>query len=143
MKKLVIVRPERVDVPGMSKYSYPSAGGMLTQVVAYNRTLGDFLREQLWLISGTQEQVDAFIAHQGISMVESWEEANKLTQAWNPSREMMNDPEAVIKAVEVLIKSLKGEGKPVPASLDPDDPTPGIVKQKFNLLDYVKPETLS
>lgn len=144
MNKLVIVKPKRTDLPdgSMNHYDYPSANGMQTQVVTYNRTRGDFLKEQLWLISGTQEQIDKFIGNPEVSAVGSWDEADKLTQIWEPVRKIMNNPGAVVEAVDAVVKILKEEGKPVPAILDPDNPVPGIVMRRFNLSDHVKPEVL-
>lgn len=144
MKKLVIVKPKRMDAPdgSMSHYIYPSAGGMQTQVAAYNRTLGDFLKEQLWLVSGSQEQIDKFVADPDVLLVATWEEADALTKIWNPVRKVMNDSDAVMKEVETIVTSLKAASQPVPAALDPDDPTPGIVIKKFVLLDHVKPAEL-
>jgi len=141
MKKLVIVKPTRTDVAdgSVSNYAYPSADGMQTQVITYNRTLGDFLKEQLWLISGTQEQIDGFVANSEVSLVDSWDEADVFTKTWNPDRKIMNNPEAVMNEVEIIVASLKAASNPVPAALNPNDPTPGIVVQKFNLLNHVKP----
>lgn len=145
MKKLVIVKPKRTDAPdgSVSHYEYPSASGMQTQIITYNRTLGDFLKEQLWLVSGTQEQIDNFVANSEVSLVETWDAADVLTKTWNPDRKVMNDSEAVVKEVEVIVATLKAESKSVSAALDPDDSTPGIVMRKFNLSDHVKSAELS
>lgn len=144
MNKLVVVKPKRTDNAEVTKssYEYPLKGGLQAKIITYNRTLGDFLKEQMWLISGTQEQIDIFVANVDVTLIGTWNEANILANSWNPDRKIMNDSAAVMVEIDKLVIALKLEAKPVPAVFDSDDVTPGIVIEVFSLGDCVKVEDI-
>lgn len=140
MKQFVVVEPTRVinEEGTHSKYSYPNSGNLSKQAITYNRTLPDFLMEQLWLIEGTQQEIDAFVAHASITAVQDWGAADALAHFWNPILEFIADPAAVLSALNELKETIT-----LPASLDSDNPESGINKKAFVLESVVPALSMS
>jgi len=139
MKKLVIVRPKvTVNSTGThSHYHYPDeyiSKGLSRRLISYNRTLKDFLREQMWLIEGSREEIERFCESPQVSPTNSWDEADSLVRSWNPPFLKITDERKVVEEI------LKLEN-PSPV-LDPDDPTAGINRLREKLSDKVKKEDI-
>lgn len=135
MKKLVLVHPKvAVNSEGtQSHYEYPDAfisGGLKRRVMTWNRKIDDFLQEQMWLVEGTQQEVDRFCESPDVTPIGSWDEANQMANEWNPPVITITDNNAVIEAVHKL-------GILLSPVLDSKDPTPGIVEKKFFLANLV------
>ena len=134
MKQLAIVRPimtinaEKTH----SKYSYPDYSGLIQTGVTYNRILDDFLTEQLWLVEGTQTDIDVFLASPLVELAGSWDEVDIMTSTWNPDVEHISDPKAVLAAINILKGSVV-----LPPILNADDSTLGINKKVFSLENHV------
>jgi len=140
MKQLVVVNPIMAinDEKTHSTYSYPDYSKLTQTVVAYNRTLDDFLTEQLWLVEGTPKDITDFLTSPLVAPAGSWDEANAMAATWNPDVEYITDTQAVLTAIDTLKGSIT-----LPPILDSTDATLGINKKVFSLENYVPKATMT
>lgn len=139
MKKLVKVYPEVITNSdgSHSHYIYPEEffqGTLKVDVVAYNRKLEDFFKEQMWLVNGSKEQIAKLLLRPDVVLIESYEEAEAINKEWDISMVVLNDTQKVINAVN----EMADDGILLPPALDKDNDSPGIVERVLNFTDKVR-----
>ena len=134
MAKIAVVIPDKKSNPEGThdKYFYPDMTGIVNNVIAYNHNLDDFLTEQMWTIEGDTSALDRFLAEPSVKEIAE-DEADLLGKDWTPKRVVIVDAQAVIDA----LLGERSAGRPLPDSLDPEKPAPGLsYTPPFNIKDY-------
>jgi hypothetical protein len=132
MKAFAIVHPAKTSSVDRKHdhYDYPDYSRLIQRVICWNRTLDDFLTEQVWSIEGSAEDVEEFLNYVPPSFPNAVQiseaEVSKLKEEWAVERILITDAESVIRAV----LDLKAKGIELPASLDPDLPDAGIQRRR-------------
>lgn len=139
MRKLVKVYPEVITNSdgSHSHYVYPNEffqGTLKVDVVAYNRKLEDFFKEQMWLVSGPEEQIAELLKRPDVVLIESYEEAEAINKEWDIPTVVLNDIQKVINAVN----EMDNDGILLPPALDKGNDASGIVERVLNFADKVR-----
>ena len=146
MKPIIVtLHKSRIEGEG-TNFRYPVCwygNEKRIQILAYEDTgeVGLDIKERCIAVV-PDDLFEEFIRDPEISLIEDMDEANALIEDWRPSRPIINDRDAVIGALVNEDNEVRGESrrtKTMERSLDPQDPTPGIIfKKPMDINNYLK-----
>ena len=146
MKPIIVtLHKSRIKGEG-TKFRYPACwygNEKRIQICAYEDTgeVGLDVKERC-IAAIPDDLFEEFIRDPEILLIEDYDSCNALLAEWRPSRPIIDDRDAVINALVDENGEKRSEGnrtKAMERSLDPHDPTSGIImKKSMDINSYLK-----